>query len=115
VRDISESDGCEVWRVMCHVSDWQPALSVCTWADEYGRPLPLSSGILELVRKLRPENRYQRVDADEHNRRLVETRKRDFDADIDDLARHYEPLIKSAPDPHDIQGQVLHPRRFGVT
>lgn len=114
VRDISESYRCEVWKVFCHVSDWQPAIEVAVWCDDAGRPLPLSSGLLELVRKLRPENRAQRLDADAHNEQLRERRRRDFDADVDDLERHYRRLVKNGPDPHDSEGMVLLPRRFGV-
>lgn len=64
------------YRVMCRVSDDQPALPVVTWMDANGDPAPLSSGLIDEVQKWRPENRSRRVDADEHNQRHVEQAQR---------------------------------------
>lgn len=62
-----------VYKVYRIVSDDQPAHCVCTWTDDHGRPLPLSSGLLDLVQSLRVEARDRRgPDADERNRRRQE-------------------------------------------
>lgn len=52
-----------------------------TWMDEFGRPLPLSSGLIdEFQRRLIGERGNATVvDADEHNRRLLERRRKDAD------------------------------------
>lgn len=71
-------DGVEggwVYKVIQVVSD-DYAPVVFTWMDERGEPLPLSSGLVEeLKRHLRGE-RTDLVSEDEHNRRLVERGRR---------------------------------------
>lgn len=114
VRDRSDTYQRDVWKVVYRVSDWQDAVTICVWADDHGQPLPLSSGILDETQKLRPENRGKRVDVDAHNEQLVAERRRDFNQDIDYLEGHYRKLVKNGPDPHDSEGMVLHPRRFGI-
>lgn len=67
------------YRVVCHVSDWQDARVICTWMDENGRPLPLSSGILAEVDRLRLDARNKPVDADtanEQRRERLDNEKR---------------------------------------
>ena len=60
-----------VYKVFAIVSDDQPAECICTWADDHGNPLPLSSGLLDLVNKLRPDNRSRRgPSSDERNAEL---------------------------------------------
>lgn len=50
--------------------DYAPVVFV--WADEHGNPLPLSSGLLEELKKWRPEARSRRgPDADQRNEQLV--------------------------------------------
>jgi hypothetical protein len=104
-----------VYKVLRRVSDWQDAVHILDWRDEQTlEPLPLSSGIIDAVQRLRPENRHKRVDEDQHNAQLVASRKREFEADIDYLRDHYEPLVGSGPDPHHVQGQISKPKRFGA-
>lgn len=42
---------------------------VATWADDHGRPLPLSSGIVEWFKRMQTGARNPGIDADEWNRR----------------------------------------------
>lgn len=64
----AEIRGGWVYKVFAIVSDDQPAEAVCTWADEYGNPLELSSGLVDLVNRLRPDARSRRgPDSDERN------------------------------------------------
>lgn len=68
---------CSYYRVMCRVSDWQPAIPVVAWMDGQGNALPLSSGLIDEVQKWRPENRGKRgLDADAHNALHKETVRR---------------------------------------
>lgn len=67
-----------VFKVFCVVSEDQEAVCVLTWADDHGRPLPLSSGLIEEVKRWRPEARARRgPDADERNRRLEQRREQE--------------------------------------
>lgn len=72
-------EGGWVYKVFVLVSDDLPPECIYTWSDEYGKPLPLSSGLIEEVRKLRRDVREQHglIDADEHNRRHVERIRED--------------------------------------
>lgn len=49
-----------VYKVFVVVSEDQPAECICTWADEHGNPLQLSSGLLDLVQSLDPSARDRR-------------------------------------------------------
>lgn len=55
------------WKVYQHVSDWQDAVCVYTHMDEAGNPLPLSSGLVNEVDRLRKDGRNKGLDADQHN------------------------------------------------
>lgn len=67
-----------VYKVFCIVSEDRPAECILSWADDYGNPLPLSSGLVDEVQRWRPENRERRgPDADERNRLLLERRERE--------------------------------------
>lgn len=69
----ADVEGGWVYKVFCIVSEDQPAVCVLTWSDERGNPLPLSSGLVEEVKKWRPENRSRRgPDADQRNEQLRE-------------------------------------------
>lgn len=68
-----EVEGGWVYKVFCIVNDSEPPIAIMSWSDDRGRPLPLSFGLVEEVKKWRPENRGRRgPDADERNRRLRE-------------------------------------------
>lgn len=66
------------WKVYRDVSDWQEAVCIYTWMDDYGDPLPLSSGLVNEVDKLRKDARNKGLDADDLNalreQRLAEDR-----------------------------------------
>lgn len=65
-----------VYKVLRIVSEDHPAEYVTTWADEYGNPLPLSSGLIEKVKSRMLCARNQGVDADEYNAKLVADRQK---------------------------------------
>ena len=79
----------------------RPAAFICSWRDERGMPLPLSSGLLELVRKLRGHG----DNADVANQRLVDDQEREaFDAAYE-AARDMLPRIA---------GKKLSPLHRGI-
>lgn len=70
--------------VVCQVNDHHAPV-VATWMDIHGKPLPLSSGLVEKVRMWRLDARNKPMGVDEHNeRRLAEIEK--------DRANMYEAL-----------------------
>lgn len=72
-RHESDVAGKHVYVVVCIVSEDQPAIRILTWDDGNGNPRPLSSGLVEEVKKWRPEARGRRgLDADQHNAKLRE-------------------------------------------
>lgn len=113
-KEIDVLHDCWVYKVVKRVSDDQPVVDICSWRDDYGAPLPLSSGLVDMVQRLRPENRHQRVDADEHNARLTAKRKADADTLVDDISHAHRKLVTGAPDPHHLQGPMHKPKRFGA-
>lgn len=67
----SEETGQLIYEVLCVWSEDHPPVKVMAWTDRHGNPLPLSSGLIEEVKKWRPEARERRgADADAHNDRL---------------------------------------------
>lgn len=76
-RHPGNVEGGWVYKVFKIVSEDQPAVRITTWADEYGRPLPLSSGLVDRVQRLMLGARNQGVSTDEYNERLTEQRDRD--------------------------------------
>jgi len=58
------------YSVYRYAGSERPAELVCTWADDQGRGLPLSSGVLEKVKMLDRNTRFKAPDADEQNAAL---------------------------------------------
>lgn len=63
--DEQHGSGGLVYKVV-HIPSGQV---MATWADDHGRPLPLSSGIVEWFKRMQAGARNPAVDADEWNRR----------------------------------------------
>jgi hypothetical protein len=64
-----DGDRPDLYVVSCIVSEEEPPIRMLAWADDDGTPLPLSSGLVDEVKKWRPEARSRRgPDADERNR-----------------------------------------------
>lgn len=62
-----QTSGGWVYKVFRAWSDDHPADLICTWADEHGNPLPLTSGLVDLVNRLRLDAPNKGPDADAHN------------------------------------------------
>lgn len=73
-RPVDEAKGGTLVYKVVHV---ESGLVMFTWTDAHGRPLPLSSGLLdEFQRHQLGARNSGLVSDDEHNRRLVEQRER---------------------------------------
>lgn len=85
VPQDSDAFGQRVYKVFRHMGSEQPAQFVCGWWDEMGRPYPGLSvtGLLDMVKRLDRNTRGGQVDPDELNRRLVDERRRQANAELD--------------------------------
>ena len=89
-------DGAEggwVYKVVCLVSDTYAPV-VLTWMDEHGRPLPLSSGLVDEMQRHMVDSRGKVETADEYNARLVAERKRDADAQQTAIIEDHRPYVE---------------------
>jgi hypothetical protein len=98
LRSAVDAAGRTFWSVRAHVGGDIPDRLVCVWVDEQGNPLPLSSGLLELVKQLDPNTRSVYLDEDTRNeRRRAEVEKvaRQRDADLADdmIPKHGRPVL----------------------
>lgn len=81
--------GRQVWIVMRQLGEH--VMPVCQWRDPQRRPLPLSSGLLELVRSLRPregvdeDGGLARIEAE--NQRQQEKAQADQDEQIEEVVK----------------------------
>lgn len=81
-----------MYVVVCCVNDYYAPV-ICGWHDEYGNPLPPSSGLLEKVKSLHVGARNKPVDVDEHNRRHLEAVQKQTDSDLETLREEHRPYI----------------------
>lgn len=96
-RHPGDVPGGWVYKVICIVSDTLAPV-VFTWADDYGNPLPLSSGLIDEFNKQRREvrERLRIPDADEHNEQRQRRLDRVNTANRDEiLAEHRARLDRS--------------------
>lgn len=93
-RHPGKVEGGFVYKVFKIVSEDQPAEAICTWCDEHGNPLPLSSGLLSKVESLRAGARGRGPDADEHNARLVADRERTREQALEAVVETHAPGIE---------------------
>ena len=94
--------GARLYRVLYDRGDNEPA-PIAEWRGDDGSPLPLSSGLVELVKSLRPRD--GNVDLEGPTRRNVERAERlkaDSDAAMDEIAADVGPRIS------DKRSAVLH-------
>lgn len=68
---------CPYYRVARNVSDWQEPEIIASWKDTNGNPLPLSSGLIDEVDRLRRDARNKGLDVDAYNAKRTE----DLEAD----------------------------------
>ena len=86
VKERDEKYEAWVWKVFVWAGDDRPAVPVMDWREHgLGRPLPLTSGIVDAVDAQRRDRRggYDALaESDAANERLRESRRKDFDDGI---------------------------------
>jgi hypothetical protein len=88
----SQTHDCIIWKVVRGLE------TVCVWQTDRGEPLPLSSGILDLVDRLDRNTRAAYVDADDLNARQKEQEAKGWDQDVETLTedwsrKHGRPML----------------------
>lgn len=74
-----------VYVVLCEVAGDHPPVCVTEWREETGRPLPLSSGILERVRSQRARGGVAAIEAFAANEAMQERNRREADEAMDEI------------------------------
>jgi hypothetical protein len=85
--------GQRLYRVMCEYAG-DKYLPVCDWRDEQGEPLPLSTGLLELVRSLAPRGGVTAQETFEANERLRQQAEREFHDDLEEIVADMGPRLR---------------------
>ena len=85
-REPNQEHGCWQWFVVKQRGD-QDAIRICTWQDEYGNPLPLSSRLVDHVNALREGSRAPQADPLTHNDRLIADANQEASEAVDELSR----------------------------
>lgn len=76
-------DGPPLWKVVRYAGPDRPPETIASWVDERGEPLPLTEGLLDVVRRLDRNSRGEYVDPEEKNRRFRELVERDWERDTE--------------------------------
>lgn len=85
---------CPYWRVVRVVSDDRPPLPVLSWMDANMDPLPLSSGLIEEVKRHRRDSRHREPDADQRNAAHIEAMRKLRAESVQALHDEYAPHIE---------------------
>ena len=84
-------DGAKLYRVLFDRGDNPPA-EIARWVNERGQPLPLSHGLVELVKSLRPRDGVVDFHAAQRANEAREAEKiADFDAEVDEIVADMGP------------------------
>lgn len=101
-----------MWKVYSYQGPDRPAIFVLPWADDDGRPRPLSMGLLDMVKQHDPNNtRRNFLDVDTQNQRLMEQRDRDRSQRARDIADDLRPALTKGRLPVLHRGQHLNRSR----
>lgn len=82
------------WRVMRRISDDRPAMPVLAWMAPDGDPLPLSSGLVDEVTRLRRDSRYHGPDADKRNQQHVDQIRKLREDSVEAIHSEYEDYLE---------------------
>ena len=104
VPQDSDHFGRRVYKVFRYMGSEQPAQFICGWWDEFGKPYDGLSvtGLLDMVKRLDRNTRWENVDPDVRNAQLRESRQREAAAELDEIADEFRGRIdgkKSSPLP----------------
>lgn len=86
-----QRDGPPLWKVVRYCGPDRPPETIASWVDDRGNPLPLTEGLLDVVRRLDRNTRAEYVDPDEKNRRLKELVERDWELDTEAAREDWNP------------------------
>lgn len=101
------TDGAKAYRVLYDRGDHEPA-EICRWVNERGDPLPLSSGLVERVKSLRPRDGVVDLDASRKANEELERRQvADFEAEVDEIVKDMGPRAEGRKRPVLHRGQHL--------
>jgi len=90
VPQDSDAYGQRIYKVMRWQGPDRDAQFVLFWADQYGNPYPLSMSIVDAVQLLDLNTVGQKEDADVRNAKLLAEKRKDFDYELDEMARMYD-------------------------
>lgn len=85
--EVDEDCRARVWRVFKRMGSDRPAVWVCDWRDDHGRPLPLSSRLADRVRDLSVNSRAPKPDAETHNERVRAEAEKQHREELDEISR----------------------------
>ncbi len=89
VPQDSDHYGRRVYKVYRYAGSDRPAEFILFWGDEHGNPFPLSTSLVDEVQRLDRNLRGTVPDPDSLNARLVAERRRDAEADFDEIVREH--------------------------
>lgn len=87
-----DETGRHVWQILIRYSGDRPAHLWISWTDDHGQPLPLSSAILEKVKRLRDADAFR--DPRDHNTDLRLRELREEYAEAKEIAADMLPRIE---------------------
>ena len=95
VPQDSDAYGTRIYKVYKYEGPDRAATFILHWGDEHGNPFPLSSALVEEVKR---HDRNMRghatlLDPDESNRKLKEERRRTLNNDLDELGREFDKRV----------------------
>lgn len=104
VPQDSDHFGRRIYKVYRYMGSETPAQFVCGWWDELGNPYDQLSvtGLLDMVKRLDRNTRWENVDPDTKNEKLVASRREDAREKLMEIGRTFEGRLdgkKSSPLP----------------
>ena len=93
VPQDSDAYGQRIYKVFKYMGSERPAQFILMWGDGNGNPYPLSSALVEEIKRYDRGGRGHEAlpDPDEQNRKLNERKRKQDADDFDALAETYEP------------------------
>lgn len=95
VPQDSDAYGARIYKVYKYQGPDRPATFILLWGDEWGRPFPLSSSLVEEVKRYDRGGRGHDSlpDPDEENRKLKAERRKRVSDELDELGREFDPYV----------------------
>jgi hypothetical protein len=84
-KEVDQEHGCYVYVVVRRWSNERDAAIICEWRDETGRPLPLSSRLVDKAKNLHVGSRAPQADPVAFNDAVKEANRKEADDVFDSL------------------------------